>query len=204
MTQRQIRNSPTVVAVGPRFPGWGSWEWIGADLQRDLSQWYSTCVFGWHKLPTGDVAIVVKHPLPTEWWLESTRRPPVIYCPVDRYGSASEIDADGGWLSRCARIVIHCERMRKYFAPYAPVEYLDHAIKYAGPPQQAHVPDGPILWVGVRTNLPPVVEWVNAHGLPRPLIVLTNPELPALPMEPPEYGFGPEVDVRMEVWTPER
>lgn len=116
MPHRPTENPPPVVAVGPQFPGWGSWEWIGADLERDLSQWYATSVFGWHKLPAGDVAIVVKHPLPIEWWLESMRRPPVIYCPVDRYGSASEIDADGGWLSRCARIVIHCERMRKYFA----------------------------------------------------------------------------------------
>src|SRR5260370_40163379 len=101
---------------------------MGDAIQRVLSQWYSTCVFGWHTLPEGDVAIVVKHPLPLEWRLESLRRPPVIYCPVDRYGSASEIDADGGWLSRCARIPIHCERLQQHFAPYAPGEYLHHAV----------------------------------------------------------------------------
>src|SRR5438876_905630 len=34
-----------LVAVGPRFPGWGSWEWVGADLEADLAHWYRTRVF---------------------------------------------------------------------------------------------------------------------------------------------------------------
>jgi hypothetical protein len=193
-----------VVAIGPRFPGWGSWEWVGADLASDLSRWFGTSIFDCHELPQGDVAIIVKHPLPIEWWLESMRQPPVIYCPVDRYGSAAEIDADAGWLSRCARIVVHCDRLRKYFASYAPVEYLDHYVKFAEVPQSRHVVDGPILWVGVRTNLPPLVEWVNAHRLPRQLIVLTNPEIPSLPLHPADYGFREGNEVRMEIWTEER
>jgi len=192
------------IAVGPQLPGWGSWEWLGADLASDLSPWYRTESFGWDERPLGDVVVVVKHPLPVERWLESTNRPPVLYFPVDHYGSAAEIDADASWLSSCARIAVHSEKLRKYFAPYAPVESLDHYVKFAGRPQQEHIPDGSILWVGVRTNLPPLVEWANSHTLPRPLIVLTNPEHPEVPMRPAAYGFRAGIDVHMEVWSANR
>ena len=56
------------------------------------------------------------------------RRCRLIYCPVDVYGSAAEIDADAAALSCFDRIIIHGERLRKYFSPYAVVEYLDHHL----------------------------------------------------------------------------
>ncbi|MBI3862383.1 MAG: hypothetical protein HY290_10860 [Planctomycetia bacterium] len=191
------------IALGPVMPGWGSWEWLGADLQEELVSWFSTVLFDLGEMPNADAVFVVKHALPTEYW-QTASRAPVIYCPVDRYGSVAEIDADADWLSRCARIVVHCNRLRKYFASYGAVKFLDHHVKFAGKPQSVNIPDGPILWVGVRTNLPPFVDWVNTHDLQRPLIVLTNPENPSLPMRPADYGFNTGIDIRMEVWSTER
>ena len=65
-------------------------------------------------------------------------------------------------------------------------------------------PDGNLLWVGVRSNLPPLVDWVNDHPLPGPLDVLTNLEDPARPPTQPEVGFRPGIPVTVHDWTPQR
>jgi hypothetical protein len=114
-------------------------------------------------VPDADVVVVVKHAPPQDWTVEVTRRAALVYCPVDFYGSAAAIDADEALLRRCARIVVHCERLRRYFAPYAAVEYLDHHVKFAGPLRQESVQQGYVLWVGVRSNLEALVAWVNAN-----------------------------------------
>jgi hypothetical protein len=199
---RHARRS--ALGVGPETPGWGSWDWVGADLVPELARWYDTSAFGWDEFPARDLLVVVKHPLPESLWGNASARPAIVYCPIDRYGSAAEIVADARWLRRCARIVIHCERLRKHFATYARVEYIDHHVKFIGPPQSRWQIEGPILWVGVRTNLPPLVEWVNTHLLPRELVVLTNPENPNAPLRPADYGFSTRNRVKLEVWRPER
>src|SRR5258707_348765 len=121
------------VAFGPKTPGWGSWDWLGEDLSTSLGQWFDTQCFEWNAVPECEVVVVVKHPLPERLWMGLDPGTRVIYCPVDHYGSAAEIDADRAWLSRCAQIIVHCERLRKYFAPYAPVEFLEHHVKYVVP-----------------------------------------------------------------------
>jgi hypothetical protein len=64
--------------------------------------------------------------------------------------------------------------------------------------------DGFVLWVGVRTNLPAMAEWLNGHALSRPLVVLTNPEVPGSPMRAEEFGFSSRDRVTIEEWSPER
>lgn len=188
------------VAVGPVMPGWGSWEWIGADLVEELRRYHATAAFAADAWPEGDVVVVVKQ-APSLRWLEVVRRRArVIYCPVDYYGSLQEIEADGPMLAACALIVVHCERLRPLFTPYAPVEYVDHHVKFTAPLRDRYPEHGPIVWVGVRTNLPPLVEWVNAHPLPAPLWVLTNPEKPG-PLVPEEFGFRRDRQVRIEAWS---
>lgn len=127
----------------------GSWEWVGKSLQRALSNDYRTisCV-------AAAAAIICR--------------------PTDHYGSATDIDADTAILRKCTRVVIHCEKLRHYFTPYAPVEYMDHHVKFAAPLRQEFKSEGYILWAGVRTNLPPLVDWVNKHPLPGELHVLTK------------------------------
>jgi hypothetical protein len=193
-----------MLAIGPETPGWGSWNSVGADLGGALSRWYRTVTFDSNGPRQCDVALVVKHPLPREWWQSASPRPPVIYCPIDSFGSAGEIDQNGDWLRLCSRIVIHCERLWKYFSLYSATRYIDHHIKFAGPPQAEYHAEGPILWVGVRTNLPPLVDWVNSHDLPRELVLLTNPEDPTAPLDPTQYGFHRDKKVNMECWSEER
>src|SRR5206468_1945461 len=73
--------------------------------------------------------------------------------------------------------------------------------KFAAPEMAAYRPEGTILWVGVRTNLTPLVEWVNAHPLPGGLCVLTNPEQPGSMPAAAEWGFRHPEGVRVEEWS---
>jgi hypothetical protein len=198
------RGDTPVVAFGPEAPGWGSWHWLGDDLRDELSSAFRTTSFRDGPPPEADVVVVVKHAPPPEWVERAARRSAVVYCPVDYYPSAAAVAADAALLRLCSRIVVHCERLRRYFEPYAPVEYLDHHVKFAAAPRESAPPDGPVLWVGVRTNLPPLVDWVNRHPPPGELWVLTNPEDLSRPPGPAELGFRRPGAVRVGVWTPER
>jgi hypothetical protein len=81
---------------------------------------------------------------------------------------------------------------------------LDHHVKFVPDEMGPYRSDGFVLWVGVRTNLPAMAEWVNGHGLSRPLVVLTNPEVAGSRMRAEEYGFSSRNRVTIEEWTPER
>jgi hypothetical protein len=186
------------------MPGWGSWQWAGDDICGELSEHFRTRRFEGKVIPQSDVVIFVKFAPPADLVEEIARRAAVIYSPVDYYGSSAEIDCDAAMLRKCSRILAHCDRLRKYFEPYAPVEYMDHHVRFAPSMREEFHSDGFVLWVGVRTNLPPLVDWVNSHPLPCPLRVLTNPETPGCVPAPAEFGFSPTVDVQIEQWTPER
>ena len=186
------------------MPGWGSWHWIGADIRDELNCRYQTVSFAGAAVPDCDVLVLIKHMIPFDVLERIARRTAIIYCPVDAYGAIAEIDGDRAFLRKCARIVVHCERLRRYFESYARVEYLDHHVKFASESQVVYRKDGPILWVGTRTNVPPVVEWVNAHPLPAELVVLTNPEVPGSMPAPEAFGFRSGLPVRLEEWSPER
>jgi glycosyltransferase involved in cell wall biosynthesis len=196
------RASLGTIAVGPALPGWGSWEWIGADLLRGLGT-RCTAFQDWEE-PTADVVVVVKHIPPEDWVERVARRLPIVYCPVDSYGSPEEVAADASVLSRFARILVHCDALRPVFEPYAPVEAIDHTVKFASPPRRRFVRDGFLLWVGVRSNLAPLVDWVNEHPLPGELVVLSNFEDSGRRPEPTEVGFRPGLAVRLEQWSAER
>jgi hypothetical protein len=120
------------------------------------------------------------------------------------FGTLADIDAEAAMLRRCQRIIVHCKRLAKYFEPYTRVEYLDHHIKFAAPMREQFQPKGDLLWVGVRSNLPPLVDWVNANPLPGPLDVLTNLEDPERPPTAAEIGLRPGVPVRIHDWSPQR
>jgi hypothetical protein len=186
------------------MPGWGSWDWVGADLMAELRRYYRTVPFCGAQVPDCDAAVVVKHPLPASVAREVASRAALLFCPVDCYGSPGEIEADADMLRACARVLVHCEDLKPHFAPYCPVEYVDHHVRFATPLRQEFRPGGPLLWVGVRTNLPPLIDWVNAHPLPGGLCVLTNPEDPDAVPRPEELGFRPGSAVRVLRWTPAR
>jgi hypothetical protein len=201
---RTALQKPVSVAFGPEMTGWGSWDWVGADVARALNSVVDVRVFHPWEIPHAEIVIVVKHLPPVEWAECVARQARLIYAPVDGYGSASEIDQDAGWLRKCSRIVIHCEELRKYFSPYAPVEFMDHHVKFIAPMGEEHKSEGGLLWIGVRTNLSPLVAWVNEHDLSGPLDVLTNFEVPEHPPTPTQIGFRTKTEVRIHNWSPER
>lgn len=177
---------------------------MGADLSCELDWSFRTVTFRGTDVPKCDSVVVVKHPLPEAVIREVATRAAVLYLPVDSYGSVAEIDADAGVLRRCGRAVVHCERLRRYFEPYALVEYLDHHVKFVTDEAVPFREDGPVLWVGARSNLPPLVEWVNAHAPPAELLVLTNPEIPGRVPSAVEFGFRRDIPARIEEWSPDR
>jgi hypothetical protein len=64
--------------------GWGSWEWAGARIAKQLAKWFSVKTFQpWEQIENRDVVIIVKHLLPSDWQLKVSRSRRVIYVPVD-------------------------------------------------------------------------------------------------------------------------
>lgn len=192
-----------IITFGPEMPGWGSWEWVGSDIQQELSKVFKPVPFT-DSQPEANILLQIKFPATFEWMEELRDGVKVIYCPIDFYGSAAEIDADGLILRKCSRILVHCERLRKYFDAYASVEYMDHHVKFAAPMRESFRSKGYILWIGVRTNLPSLVEWINEHPLPAELRILTNPETPGVVPAPVEFGFRPDRNVHIAEWSKER
>jgi len=191
------------VAFGPRIEGFGSWDWVGADTAQAVSSDFDVTVFG-EQVPEADVVVFIKFKPRAEILRDISRRSALVYCPIDFYGSADEIRKDADSLVACDLVLIHCERLRKHVAQFAPVEYIDHHVKFVAPLRREFVSDGPILWIGVRSNLPPVVNWINQNPLEDELWILTNPEDPGHELAPVEYGFRVPGRIRMECWTPER
>jgi hypothetical protein len=188
--------------IGPEMPEWGSWKWAGEDIKTQLSQVYRATTFRGQDVPESDIAVFVKH-APSASVVERVsagRR--VVYSPIDSYASAVEIDGDAEMLRKCARVLIHCERLRRYFEPYARVEYVGHHVRFAPPLRRRWLSAGPILWVGVRTNLPPVIDWVNKHPLPSELLILSNWEDPKRSPDPESLGFVKPGAVRLFKWSP--
>ncbi len=190
------------ITFGPELPEFGSWNWLGADLARGLANDFSVTIFR-EEIPAVEVAVFIKF-LPPEVELRAiAERSAILYCPVDFYGAAAEIDADAGRLVLCRRIVAHSRRLVRYFSSYALTAYLDHHVKYVTPTRTEPLESGPLLWVGVRSNLGPLVSWVNARELPAELIVLTNVEHEADLHDPTRLGFQTGAGVRVERWSPE-
>ena len=121
--ERRSDNRP-VIGFGPKIPGSGSWEWVGADIAESLSERWNVKVFN-EQIPDCDLYVFIKFKPRPDILREIAQRSSIIYCPIDFYSSAAEIDNDSASLLRCQRVLIHCERLRRYFAPYAAVDYIE-------------------------------------------------------------------------------
>lgn len=201
--RRSTPSNPSVrrlrIALGPENTSFGSWNWLGIDLARELGSDHDVSTFA-EGVPDADVVAFFKF-MPDIASLRRIReRSAIIFCPVDVYGSAAEIDGDAPRLLQCDRVIAHCERLLPYFRSYAPATYIDHHVKYTIPTRQEVVTYGPILWVGEQSNLPPLVAWSNQQRLPLELVVLTN----LAPLSnAQQLGFNGQQKVRLEAWSPE-
>jgi hypothetical protein len=201
-----VLQKPISLAFGPEFPDTGSWNWVGDDLAEELGSGdrFETSSFR-ESIPDCDVLLFVKY-LPEESRLrELAQHSAILYFPIDVYGSGAELDADWKLLRLCDRVLLHTPFLEKYVRGYARTELVDHHLKFAAPLRAEFVDAGPLLWTGVWLNLPPLVEWINTHGVPdgNELIVLTNFEGHER-RSPAEFGFDSQLPVRIEAWTPER
>lgn len=190
------------IHLGPLMPGWGSWEWLGQEMIPAFQRWANVETFTYDQPPPKHgTLIVIKHP-PPRLWQKSLRASavPVIYAPVDFYDSLREIDQDASWLTQINLVVVHCHRLLPYFQPYSPVTYLDHPLRFITPQILKPGRTGPILWVGVHSNIPPLAAWLHQHPLSRPLCVLTNHD----PVQPSEWGFPANQSITLERWSVER
>lgn len=193
-----VTSSPRLrIALGPENPGFGSWNWLAVDLANELAPEYDVAFFR-DAVPAADVIVIFKFLPDTQSLTALRQRSAVVYCPVDVYGTAAEIDADVGRLRKCDRIVVHCQRLVPYFQSYARTTYIDHHVKYVIPTRSKVVPDGPILWVGEQSNLPPLMEWLKTHELPAELVILTN-----APASQFAQGHRCRFPVHFECWSPE-
>jgi hypothetical protein len=187
--------------VGPVMPGWGSWEWLGQELIPLWQQQYAVSTFYYEQAPPSHgTVVIIKHPPPPAWWQEVrqvNRR--CVYAPVDHYGSVIEIDQDAWWLTQLDHLLVHASRLKRYFTAYSPVSFVDHHWRFVIPDAVNPRSEGPILWVGVHTNLLPLVAWLQTHPLPAPLLVLTNTDL----LDPVKHGFPDSDEVTMQPWSPE-
>ena len=187
------------IAIGPRLPGHGSWEWVGEGLAQSLANDFAVEVFS-QAVPECEAVILIKHSLPSELLQGKA----CFYCPIDRYGSAAEIDADAAFLSSCSHLYLHCRSLEKYFLPYAPTSYVEHPLNFITDACSQYQESGPVLWVGVRSNLAPVVDWLNTHSMPQEVWILTNFERPSIPISPADIGLNSRNKIRLENWSREK
>lgn len=190
--------SKPIVAIGPELPGVGSWEWVGKDCIAAMQGSFD--ILTWRDSPPAcDVLVVIKYGLATDVLTQSAGAA-LVYLPIDGYASASDLDFHGPLLTRCTRIVVHSRTLEHYFRSYAPVEYLDHALKYTANPPWTPRAEGPVLWVGMRNNLPPLVEWTRSNRIPGKLHVLTNLEEQESGA-PDDFGFAKDLEIEIARWT---
>ena len=191
------------IAFGPIAPEFGSWSWIGADLADALSDRHDVETFT-NEAPVAETIVFVKFKPALDELHALSRHCTLVFCPVDIYGSAAEIDADWRSLRQCDLIVTHCERLGKYLAAYAPTRYLDHHLKFVAPLEPSRPNGGPILWIGNQSNLPPLNAWLSRHALPGELWVLTDMPAGAGTVSATDLGIPRHVKGRTARWTAER
>jgi hypothetical protein len=188
------------VAIGPVMSR-PSWHWVGADAASG-AQHCSVQRFKTGDAPQCDLAIWVKE-RPTKKCLDAMarRRGRVIYCPVDHYESAEQIDADAPMLRQCAAVVVHCERLVPVFQRHARrVECVEHHNRFGLETPAARKTSGPVLWVG---------SWPFAEYLCRYLAEHRSPEQISLLTEGPDKaqkfidGFGLGERCRVDSWSVE-
>lgn len=163
------------IAAGPALPEFGSWRWIGDDLIRKLSPHFVVDSFSNADCPPqADVVIFVKFLPSVECLQRISRHSRIVYFPIDVYGSCHEIDQSGLSLRLISLLLVNSRRLARYFAGYCEVAYIDHPLKYVLSTPRLTDDTGPLIWIGRRCNINPVVDWANEFTLNKHLHVLTD------------------------------
>lgn len=163
------------VAIGPKLPEFGSWNWLGEGLSTNLSHPFVVEQFvDVASPPSADVLVFIKF-LPSLEQLERmSGHCKIVFLPVDVYGSCREIDNSYRSLRCTSQILVNSQRLLRYFRGYSEVAYVDHPLKFVLPNPRLTTDDGPIVWIGQVCNIGPAVQWINAQSTDRELWILTN------------------------------
>ena len=187
------------VAFGPTAPGWGSWDWVGQDIAKALYGDFHTSVFpNWHVPRQMSLSSSSRH---HHSILLRTSR-------ADRPWSIAQLTSTAHrmrskQIKRCLGVATWSlcmpSGLQSYFVQYAPVEYIDHHVKFIPIELVAYRPEGFLLWVGAQSNLQPLVDWVWERELPAELRILTN--LDRSRAKPEDFGFPKDSWIRIENWS---
>lgn len=191
------------VAVGPENTDFGSWNWVGRSLLEDLPDTFEPIAFADpFDVPEADIVIFIKFRPSGEYLRELRQRSILVFVPIDIFGSVAEINESRHDLQTFDLVLVHSERLIRYVIPYSKVRYVDHPLKFVLPTPKLFSQDGPLIWIGRRCNIEPVVAWANQQTLGRRLHILTNGERDQLQFE--QFGFQRHNDVVGNIWTEDR
>jgi len=184
------------VAIGPKLPEFGSWNWLGEGLSANLHFPFVVKQFAdSNQPPEADIVVYIKF-LPAQQQLAKVaRESKVVFFPVDLHGGCHEIDEAYESYRLLSRVIVNSRRLARYFHGYCDITYLDHPLKYALAEPRLTNDDGPLIWIDQECNLQPVLEWVNSRHLKRELWVLSN-----FVSSSKQLGFA-KLGIRTENWT---
>lgn len=192
------------VAVGPALPKFGSWNWIGRGLVNSLEPHMRVCEFSdVTQPPLADIVVFLKFRPPAQaLHVLKAHGAKLVFIPVDVYGSSAEIDHDYSTLKCFDLILAHSRRLIRYLNVAAPVEYVEHPLKYVLPEPKRTCTEGPMLWVGRSCNLSAVSHWFNRSELTHDLWILTDTDGRSMTAE--QLGFLRPWQIRVAEWSEER
>ncbi len=195
------------VAIGPKLPEFGSWNWLGEGLSQNLHLPFAVEQFAdvVHP-PEADIVIFIKFLPPPQQLALVARNAKVVYLPVDIYGSCREIDDACASIRCLSKVLVNRQRLLRYFRGYCEVDYIDHPLKFALPEPRLTTDDGPIIWIGQLCNIRPVVDWSNSEwgntkSLGREIWVLTNHDERNASANSLGFASG---DIRVERWSEQK
>ena len=193
-------SAPIHVAIGPELPKFGSWMWLGAGLEKSLGNSFRTTVFAdVLRPPKADVIVFLKFKPPPRCLAElHNQNCRLVFLPVDVYGSVAEIDGDLDSLRLFDLVVVHSQRLKRYFNTVSQVEYVDHPLNFALDVPRTGWQAGPCLWIGKQCNITPIVEWANRRLGKAELWVLTDTS-PNTRLE--DFGFCNTSRMRLAQWS---
>lgn len=164
----------TVLAIGPKTQR-ASWSWLGEDTAEELRRYFDVTTYALSEVPVADVIVAIKHP-PSSQLLESAkrRRSRVIYLPVDRFYSTSQIEGEATVLRQCDLILLHTPSLTPFFSKFAPTRFIDHHGKYFLSRLAPYKERGYAIWIGAFEHLPYLIRYVHDNPIPLNLRILSN------------------------------
>jgi hypothetical protein len=196
MTHRQS------ISIGPELPEFGSWNWLGKWMIETLSPTFDVTTFSDHENPPPtDVVVFLKFKSSTIRLMELQQTSRLVFVPVDVYGNSWEIDSDVVNLRLLSLVILHCQRLTRYFRGVTDFVCLDHPLKYILPEIRSERVDGPLLWIGKKCNLAAVIPYLQEFSQTHDIRLLTDIDQNSCRAE--AFGLS---DRRTQVgkWSPQR